>query len=203
MGMPNGIGAVDLLIGFPHTERSVDDLSFRSLLKDEGSARMQFPAEYMFKDLPENVGRKMYPIFQACIDLDVPIIANAGLPGPRVPMDCQDVRHFDQVCYDFPELRTVMCHGAEPWEALAVKLMLKWPGLYFMPSGFAPRYYPKAIIDFANTRGSDKIMYAGFYPMGLTLERIFTELPQVSFKDEVWPKFLRENAMRVFKRREP
>jgi hypothetical protein len=35
--------------------------------------------------------------------------------------------------------------------------------------------------------------------MGLTLERIFTELKSVPFKDEVWPKFLRENAIRVLK----
>ena len=31
------------------------------------------------------------------------------------------------------------------------------------------------------------------------LERIFTEMPRVPFRDHVWPKFLRENAMRVFK----
>ena len=48
-----------------------------------------------------------------------------------------------------------------------MKLMLKWPGLYYMTSAFAPKYYPKAIIDYANTRGADKIMYAGYYPMGL------------------------------------
>ncbi len=34
--------------------------------------------------------------------------------------------------------------------------------------------------------------------MGLTLDRIFTELPAVGFRDHVWPKFLRENALRVF-----
>jgi len=143
--------------------------------------------------------RRYYPVYQACIDLDIPIIVNAGIAGPRLPSACQDVMHFDQVCYDFPELRIVMRHGAEPWEELAVKLMLKWPGLFYMTSGFAPRYYPKAIIDYANTRGADKVMYAGYYPMGLTLERIFRELPDVPFRDHVWPKFLRENAMRVFK----
>ena len=52
---------------------------------------------------------------------------------------------------------------------------------------------------FANTRGADKIMYAGYFPMGLSLERIFGDMPDVPFKDEVWPKFLRENAKRVFK----
>jgi predicted TIM-barrel fold metal-dependent hydrolase len=142
--------------------------------------------------------RRYYPIYQTCIDLDVPIIVNAGIAGPRVPSGCQGVMHFDQVCYDFPELRIVMRHGAEPWEDLAVKLMLKWPGLHYMTSGFAPKYYPKAIVDYANSRGSDKVMYAGYFPMGLSLERIFTELPHVPFRDHVWPKFLRENALRVF-----
>jgi predicted TIM-barrel fold metal-dependent hydrolase len=143
--------------------------------------------------------RRYYPIYQTCIDLDIPIISNAGIAGPRFPSACQDVMHFDQVCYDFPELRIVMRHGAEPWEALAVKLMLKWPGLHYMTSAFAPKYYPKAIIDYANSRGADKIMYAGYFPAGLTLDRIFTELPAVPFKGDVWPKFLRHNANRVFK----
>lgn len=142
--------------------------------------------------------RRYYPIYQTCIDLDLPIIANAGVPGPRVPAACQHVEHFDQVCYDFPELRIVMRHGAEPWEDLAVKLMLKWPGLYYMTSAFAPRYFPQAIIDYANTRGMEKIMYAGYFPAGLTIERMFSELPDVAFRDHVWPNFLRNNAIKVF-----
>lgn len=142
--------------------------------------------------------RRYYPIYQTCIDLDLPIIANAGVPGPRVPAACQHVEHFDQVCYDFPELRIVMRHGAEPWEDLAVKLMLKWPGLYYMTSAFAPKYFPQAIIDYANTRGMEKIMYAGYFPAGLTIERMFSELPDVAFRDHVWPNFLRNNAIKVF-----
>ena len=68
-----------------------------------------------------------------------------------------------------------------------------------MPSAFAPKYYPKVIVDFANSRGSEKVMYAGYYPAGLTIERSFSELPTLPLKDGVWPKFLRENAVRVFK----
>jgi uncharacterized protein len=143
--------------------------------------------------------RRYYPVYQTCIDLDIPIVANAGVAGPRVPTACQNVIHFDQVCYDFPELRIVMRHGAEPWEELAVKLMLKWPGLFYMTSAFAPKYYPKPVIDYANTRGADKVMYAGYFPMGLSLERIFTELKDLPLRDHVWPKFLRDNAVRVFK----
>jgi uncharacterized protein len=142
---------------------------------------------------------KAYAVYATCVELDIPVIVNAGIAGPRFPSACQHVERFDQVCFDFPELRIVMRHGAEPWEDLAVKLMLKWPGLYYMPSAFAPKYYPKAIVDYANTRGADKVMYAGYFPMGLSLERIFRELPDVPFRDHVWPKFLRENAMDVFK----
>ncbi len=111
----------------------------------------------------------------------------------------QYVEHFDEVLYDFPELTMVMMHGGEPWTALAVKLMLKWPGLHYMTSAFAPKHYPKDIINYANTRGSDKIMYCGYFPAGLTLERQFRDMPDVPFNDGVWPKFLRENAIRVFK----
>jgi predicted TIM-barrel fold metal-dependent hydrolase len=279
-----GIGVVDLMMGFPSAEaaRKYDFLAPQ--LRDRGAETAEFPAGYMFKDVPKGpdegqdpvavtlaemdrhgiaIGlvdvrglgksaladhpdrfrgtlevdpnditgavrairgsherhgivavtsfpagcspqvpvsdRRYYPIYQTCIDLDIPVIVNAGIAGPRVPSACQDVMHFDQVCYDLPELRIVMRHGAEPWEDLAVKLMLKWPGLHYMTSAFAPKYYPKAIVDYANTRGSDKVMYAGYFPMGLTLERIFSELPDVPFRDHVWPKFLRENAVRVFK----
>ena len=142
--------------------------------------------------------KKWYPIYAKCVELDLPVACCVGVPGPRLPMAPQRVELIDEVCWFFPELKFVMRHGAEPWTELAVKLMLKYPNLYYMTSAFAPRYYPKAIVDFANTRGADKIMYAGYYPMGLSLDRIFKELPEVPFKDAVWPKFLRENAIRVF-----
>jgi predicted TIM-barrel fold metal-dependent hydrolase len=35
--------------------------------------------------------------------------------------------------------------------------------------------------------------------MGLSLERIMADMPAVGFKEEVWPKFLRDNARRVLK----
>jgi predicted TIM-barrel fold metal-dependent hydrolase len=133
------------------------------------------------------------------VELDLPIFINAGVPGPRVPMLVQHVEHLDEICWFFPELRIVTMHGCEPWQDLAVKLMLKWPGLHYCTSAFAPKYYPKAIVDYANTRGADKILYAGYFPMGLTLERIMTEMREVPFRDHVWPRFLRENAIRVLK----
>lgn len=143
--------------------------------------------------------KKWFPIYAKCVELDLPICVCVGVPGPRLPMAPQKVELIDEVCWFFPELKFVMRHGAEPWTDLAVKLMLKYPNLSYSTSAFAPRHYPRAIIDFANTRGADQVMYAGYFPMGLSLERIFRELPDVPFKDAVWPKFLRDNATRIFK----
>jgi predicted TIM-barrel fold metal-dependent hydrolase len=143
--------------------------------------------------------KRMYVVYAACIDLDIPVFVNAGVPGPRFPMYPQQVELIDEVCWFFPELKFVMRHGAEPWEQLACKLMLKWPNLYYSTSAFAPKHYPKAVINYANTRGADKIMYAGYFPMGLSLDRIFKEMRDVPFKDTVLPKFLYENAKKLLK----
>ncbi len=116
-----------------------------------------------------------------------------------MPSLVQHVERIDQVMYDFPELVFVMRHGAEPWVDLAVKLMLKWPNLHYSTSAFAPRYYPRAIVDYANTRGADRVLYGGYFPMGLSLDRIMGELPSVPFKADVWPKFLRHNAARILR----
>jgi hypothetical protein len=142
--------------------------------------------------------KKMYPVYARCVELDVPIIVYAGVPGPRILMSPQEVGLLDEVCWFFPELKVVVRHGAEPWTELMVKLLLKWPNLYYSTSAFAPKHYPEDIVNFANTRGADKILYAGYYSAGLGLDRIFAELPNVPFRDHVWPKFLRENAVRVF-----
>ena len=286
MGYPTDVGVIDLMLGIPEPgqkERWYDFL--KPNLRDDESKGFKFPAEYMFKEVPDdptdgdviaftldqmdlfgidkaltgikgeggiqhqaivkhpdrfagsvsvdpndgmkaieqikqaadtvdlkgvqlfpagcNPGvpindKRMYPVYSKCCELDIPVLVCVGVPGPRVPMAPQHVELIDEVCWFYPDLKFVMRHGAEPWTDLAVKLMLKWPNLYYSTSAFAPKYYPQNIIDYANTRGAEKVMYAGYYPMGLSLQRIFDDMPNVPFKDEVWPKFLRENALRVF-----
>ena len=283
---PTDQPVIDTMLGFPKKDFAVYDF-IRKQTKDSGSDEMEFPAEYMFKNVPKDlygldadpvevtlgemerhnivramvgVGRSeesqaavaahpdkfipcvdvdpndlmgslrlidelyrtvglkavtafpsgcspqvpiddrlFYPVYAKCCELDIPIFVCSGVPGPRLPMAPQEVARIDQVMYDFPELTFVTRHGCEPWQDLAVKLMLKWPGLHYSTSAFAPKYYPKAIIDYANTRGADKVIYAGYFPMGLSLDRIMGDMPNVGFKAEVWPKFLHDNAARILK----
>ena len=143
--------------------------------------------------------RRAYAVYAKCVELDIPVFVQGGVPGPRVPASSQHPGLVDEVCFDFPDLRFVFRHGCEPWVALTVKLMLKWPNLYYSTTAFAPKHYPGEIVHYANTRGADKIMFGGYYPWGFELARIFEELDGVALRDEVWPKFLRDNATSVLK----
>lgn len=139
-----------------------------------------------------------FPVYATCAELGVPVGLNVGLPGPLVPGAAQDPMAVDEVCAFFPELTVVMSHGGEPWPELCVKLLLKWPNLRYMTSAFSPRYIPTAIIDFINTRGADKVMWASDYPV-LGVERCLKEIAELPFRDEERRgKFVRDNALRLF-----
>ena len=47
--MPQDIGVVDLMIGFPSADAPGKYESLRALAKDAESQDMEFPAEYMFQ----------------------------------------------------------------------------------------------------------------------------------------------------------
>jgi predicted TIM-barrel fold metal-dependent hydrolase len=49
--------------------------------------------------------RVYYPVYSKCIELDLPIAINTGLPGPPMPGKCQDPMYLDEVCVFYPELK--------------------------------------------------------------------------------------------------
>jgi len=145
--------------------------------------------------------RVYYPVYAKCIDLDLPIAINTGLPGPPMPGKCQDPMYLDEVCVFFPELKLVMAHGADPWWDVAIRLMIKYRNLYLQTSAYAPRYFPPQLIHFMNTRGQDKIMFASDHPV-LSFERCVREAEQLDLREGVLDKFLYGNAQRLFFRAE-
>jgi predicted TIM-barrel fold metal-dependent hydrolase len=205
VGRPEGDEAIrkhpKRFVGNVHVDPNDVMGAVRRIEEAKGELDVRMASTFPAGNMPQTPidDPKMYALYSKCCELDIAFGVNGGVPGPRMPMSCQHVERLDQVCYDFPELRLITYHGCEPWEDLAVKLMLKWPGLHYCTSAFAPKHYPKKIIEYANTRGADKILYAGYFPMGLSLERIMTEMRNVPFRDHVWPKFLYENARRVLK----
>jgi uncharacterized protein len=138
-----------------------------------------------------------YPVYAKCAELGVPVGLNVGIPGPLISGAVQHPLPLDGICAFFPELKVIMQHGGEPWVDLCVKLLLKWPNLYYMSSAFAPKRIPAQILQLMNTRGAEKVMWASDYPL-LTFERCEREIEEMPFKDDARRRqFGRDNALKA------
>lgn len=151
---------------------------------------------FMVGAIPPNE-KEYYPVYAKCIEMDLAIAVNTGIPGPPMPGKCQDPMYLDEVCVFFPELKLIMAHGADPWWDVAIRLMIKYHNLYLQTSAYAPRYFPPQLIQFMNTRGQDKIMFASDHPV-LSFERCVKEAQELDLREGVLDKFLYSNAHRLF-----
>ena len=140
---------------------------------------------------------RYFPLYTKCIDWKLPISINTGLPGPPMPGRCQDPMHLDEICFFLPELVIVMAHGADPWWNVAIRLMIKYRNLYLMTSAYAPKYFPPELVQFMNTRGKHKILFASDHPV-LDFARCVKEAEALPLRDGVLDLFLYENAQRLF-----
>jgi predicted TIM-barrel fold metal-dependent hydrolase len=138
-----------------------------------------------------------YPIYSKCVELDLPLTINTGIPGPPMPGECQNPMYLDRVCLDFPDLKLVMAHGADPWWGVAMRLMLKYRNLYLKTSAYLPKYLPPELIHFMNTRGQNKIIFASDHP-ALQMKRALEEAQKLDLREGVLDKYLYSNAARLF-----
>ena len=124
----------------------------------------------------------------------------AACPGPRLPMAPQNVELIDEVCWFFPELQFVMRHGAravdrargeadaEVAEPLLLDERLRARSTTRRTSSTSPtRAAPTRSCTRATSRWASRSSASS------------RSCRSVPFRDDVWPKFLRENAVRVFK----
>ena len=84
-----------------------------------------------------------------------------------------------------------------PWQALAVLLMRKYPNLSYLTGALPPREVPAELIDFANEDGAYQLLFATGAGAAQR-EQALKQLPELPLARPVWPRFLRENALRIF-----
>ena len=138
-----------------------------------------------------------WPVYAKCVELDLPIGINTGVPGPPKPADVQDPLHLDRPCIHFPELTVIMSHGADPWWGMAIRLMRKYAGLHLMTSAWAPKYLPRELVDFmASSRGQTKVLWASDHPV-LPMERCLADAAALGLPDDALGAYLHGNAQRL------
>ena len=174
-------------------ERAVKDLSLKGL--------KLHPVQQAFYPNDE----KFYPLYEKAMDLNIPVLFHSGMAASGSGMAggggmklkySAPIPGMDDVAADFPNLTVIMAHPGWPWIEEQIAVALHKPNVYLDLSGWLPRYIPKQLIDEANTRLQDKVLFGSDYPF-ITPDRWLKDWKQIPIKDEIQPKILYENARRA------
>ena len=174
-------------------ERAVKDLSLRGL--------KLHPVQQAFHPNDE----KFYPLYEKAMELNIPVLFHSGIAASGSCMAggggiklkySAPIPGMDDVAADFPHLTVIMAHPGWPWIEEQIAVALHKPNVYLDLSGWLPRYIPKQLLDEANTRLQDKVLFGSDYPF-ITPDKWLKDWEQIPIKDEIQPKILLENAKKA------
>lgn len=141
--------------------------------------------------------RRLYPLYDACVDADLPVRINVGIAGPMVPSRHQHPALLEDLILDFPELTVIGCHMGHPYESLIMQLMMKFPRLYLMSSGYLAKYFEPDLVRFmGSSRGIGRVLFGSDHP-GIPLQRAVDEARKLPLDDDALDEFLGASLCRV------
>lgn len=185
-----GVAAVDLerpVAAVRELERAIVELGFKALRV----------IPWLWK-LPPN-DRLYYPLYVKCIELGVPFCTQVGHTGPLMPSETgRPIPYLDDVALTFPELVIVGGHIGFPWTDEMLGLAWKHENVYIDTSAYLPRYYPPNLVHAMQSFLQHKILFGTNFPQ-LPYDRCMRQANELGLAEPVYRKFMRENAIRVFK----
>jgi predicted TIM-barrel fold metal-dependent hydrolase len=149
---------------------------------------------------------RMYPIFEKCVELDVPISFQTGQGTMR--SNSRIVARpiwIDNIARDFPALRIVALHSGYPWEEELVALAINHENTFICPDVPPPRMWHSAIVEylkeegrFEGLNGSSKVLWATDWPLQ-DQETSLKEIDDLGLAPQIRRNLVRDNAIRIFK----
>jgi hypothetical protein len=176
-----------------YLERAVRDLGFKA-------AHL---ALHWFDLQPGD--KRLYPIYEKCLELDVPLVLPLGAAPPRSGARSVAEPHLlDPVIGDFLELKIVGQSIGYPWERESVYLARNNANFAILADSPAPKHW---IADFTGfikqgrfpkyDAGSDQVMWGSAFPFVDPVESR-RQFDEIGFSDTIASQLLRENAIRIF-----
>jgi uncharacterized protein len=140
---------------------------------------------------------RLYPIYERCEALGIPVSINVGVPGPKYRLKFQHPELLDDVMIDFPDLVVVAAHMGHPWEGLLIRLMQKYPNLYLTNSAFLAKYLDPVVLKFmSSSMGAHRVLFGSDGPM-IPLARAIGEARKIAVPETALAGFLGGNACKV------
>ena len=104
--------------------------------------------------------------------------------------------YIDDVAVDFPDMKIILAHPSWPWVDESLSMALHKDNVFIDLSGWSPKYFPKQLIQYANTLLKDRVLFGSDYPL-ITPERWMKDFEVAGFRPEVMPGILKDNAVRL------
>ncbi|MFN4099037.1 MAG: amidohydrolase family protein [Pararhodobacter sp.] len=148
--------------------------------------------------------RMAYELYQAIQDEGAIALFHTGQTGVGSGMrggmgmrlKFSNPMYLDDVAVDFPDLKIILAHPSFPWQEEALSVATHKPNVYIDLSGWSPKYFPKILVQYANTMLRKKMLFGSDWP-AITPDRWLADFEKADFRDEVRPLILKENAQRL------
>jgi predicted TIM-barrel fold metal-dependent hydrolase len=116
--------------------------------------------------------------------------------GMSMRLKYSNPMYLDDVAVDFPDLKIILAHPSFPWQEEALSVATHKPNVYIDMSGWSPKYFPKILIQYANTILKEKMLFGSDWP-AITPDRWLSDFEKIEIRDEVRPLILKDNARRL------
>ncbi|WP_417320100.1 amidohydrolase family protein [Emcibacter sp.] len=148
--------------------------------------------------------RMAYPLYEVIAEYKLPAVFHTGhsgmgtgMPGGGgVKLKYGQPILVDDAAADFPDMKFILAHPSWPWTDESLSMALHKGNVFIDLSGWSPKYFPKQVIQYANSQLKHKMMFGSDFPL-ITPQAWIKAAKEVGFKDEVMPLILKENAARV------
>ena len=145
----------------------------------------------------------VYPLYEIIAAAKLPVVFHTGHSGigtgapggGGVRLKYGDPMPIDDVAVDFPSLPIVLAHPSFPWQDQAISICLHKPNVFIDLSGWSPKYFSPTLVQYANTRLREKVLFGSDYPL-ITPDRWLRDFADLPIRDDVRPLILKENAAR-------
>jgi predicted TIM-barrel fold metal-dependent hydrolase len=145
-----------------------------------------------------------YPLYEVFAEAHLPVLFHTGhsgigtgMPGGGgVRLKYGNPMPIDDVAVDFPEMPIILAHPSFPWQDEAISICLHKPTVYIDLSGWSPKYFSPTLVQYANTRLKEKVLFGSDYPF-ITPDRWIADFEKLDIRSEVRPLILKENAVKL------
>ena len=148
--------------------------------------------------------RMGYPIYEVINEYKLPAIFHTGHSGMGTGMrggggmrlKYGQPMLIDDVAVDFPDMKIILAHPSWPWVDESLSMALHKTNVFIDLSGWSPKYFPKQVIQYANTQLKHKMLFGTDFPL-IHPGKWMAAAAEVGFREEVMPLIMKDNAARV------